>query len=105
MELKELLNGFNDMKTLGKGIHGACSCKCIEVCDVKLNLVTNLDNCIVKFQTYKGLIELWTSVLCLKLVLVEWHCRQCLTGDCNSCGIHTLKLWPFEPKIDKTIHW
>jgi hypothetical protein len=56
MELKELLNGFNNMKTLGKGIHGACSYKCIKVCDVKLNLATNLDNCIVKFQTYKGLI-------------------------------------------------
>jgi hypothetical protein len=105
MELKELLNGFDDMKTLGKGIHGAYSYKCIEVCDVKLNLATNLDNCIVKFQTYKGLIELWTSILCLKLVLIEWHSRQCLMGDCNSCGIHTLKLWPFELKIDKTIHW
>jgi hypothetical protein len=34
MELKELLNGFNDMRTLGKGIDGACSYKCIEVCDV-----------------------------------------------------------------------
>jgi hypothetical protein len=34
MEFKELLNGFNDIRTLGKGIHGTCNCKCVEVCDV-----------------------------------------------------------------------
>ncbi len=93
------------MRTLGKGIHGAYSYKCIEVCDVQLNLATNLDNYTVKFQTYKGLIELWTFILCLKFALAKWHSKQFLMGDYNSCGIHTLKLWPFELEIDRTIHW
>jgi hypothetical protein len=75
MELRELLNGFNDMRTLDKGIHGACSYKCIEVCDFQLNLATSLDNWTIKFKTYKGLIELWTSILCLKFALIEWHFR------------------------------
>jgi hypothetical protein len=34
MELRELLNRFNDMNTQGKGIHDTYSCKCTKVCDV-----------------------------------------------------------------------
>jgi hypothetical protein len=26
-------------------------------------------------------------------------------GDYNNCGVHTLKLWPFELEIDRIIHW
>jgi hypothetical protein len=33
MELKELLNGFNDMRAPGKGIHTNCNYKCTEICD------------------------------------------------------------------------
>jgi hypothetical protein len=33
MELKELSNGFNEIRTIGKGIHGTCNYKCTEVCD------------------------------------------------------------------------
>jgi hypothetical protein len=33
MELKELLNGFNDMKTPGKDNHTNCNYKCIKVGD------------------------------------------------------------------------
>jgi hypothetical protein len=105
MELRELLNGLNDMRTMCKDIHNAYSCKCTEVCDVQLNPTTTLNNCTIEFRTYKGLIELWTSILCLKPTLNEWDFKQCLMGDYNSCGVHTLKLCPFELEIDRTIHW
>jgi hypothetical protein len=75
MELKELLNKFNAMITLSKDIHGIDNGKCIEVCNVQSNLISSLDKCTTKFQIYKGLIELWTSILCPKHALAKWHSR------------------------------
>lgn len=75
MELKELLNKFNGMITLNKGIHGTDNGKCTKVCDVQSNLISSLDKCTTKFQIYKGSIDLWISILCPKHVVVEWHFR------------------------------
>jgi hypothetical protein len=87
MEFKELLNGFHEMRMIGKGIHGTCNYKYIEVCAFQLNPTSSSNMCTVEFQIYKGLIEFWTSVLCPKLILTKWHSRQCLMGECNHCGI------------------
>jgi hypothetical protein len=57
MELKELLNGFNEMKMIDKGIHGTCNYKCTKVCDSQLNPTSSSDMCTTEFQIYKGLTE------------------------------------------------
>jgi hypothetical protein len=104
MEFKKLLNGFNEMRTIGKGIHGTCNYKCIEVCASQLNPTSSFNMCTVEFQIYKGLIEFWTFVLCPKLVLTKWHFRQCLMVECSHCGVHTLKVYLNELETDEIIH-
>jgi hypothetical protein len=37
----------------------------------KLNRISSSDMCTTKLQIYKGLIELWTSVLCPKPTLTK----------------------------------
>lgn len=106
MELKELLNGFNDMRAPGKGIHTNCNYKCTEICDApQSNPTNNSTNQIVEFQIHKGLIELWTSILCPKPTLAEWYSKQRLMSDYNHCGVHILKLYTFELQTNKVIHW
>jgi hypothetical protein len=42
-----------------------------------------------------------------KLVGVEWHKQDYLMGDCLSCGINTLKVYPTEELhcVSKMVQW
>jgi hypothetical protein len=44
--------------------------------------------------TFAGLDDLYSSIICPKLVGDEWQKQNCLMGDCSSCGINTLKVCP-----------
>jgi hypothetical protein len=70
--MKELLQGFNDMQANGKGIHQNCKCSCDDICVVNVGGI-NDDICHAHVYTYKGLIVLWSFILCDKKADVAWH--------------------------------
>jgi hypothetical protein len=49
---------------------------------------------------------LWNSILCPKPKGDDWHKRDCLMGECNLCGIKTLKIYPNEQvQSTQTMQW
>jgi hypothetical protein len=73
VELNELLLALNKMRAGGK------------VC-------THEDGtgCAASNTVYKGLTELWQSIVCSKGEFQEWHDLQCLLGTCGDCGLKLL---------------
>ncbi len=52
--IEELLQGFNDMRISGRGVHDNCLCSCIEIC-----ATTTYDSHVnkhyaIKFQTFNA---------------------------------------------------
>jgi hypothetical protein len=41
-------------------------------------------------HVFKGLTQLWTSIICPRGNLDEWHSKSYLMGDCHICGVETL---------------
>jgi hypothetical protein len=66
-ELKEHLVGLNDIKLDGKGIYDTYMCTCAQVCDTNVDLIS-VDKCNVHHVTYHGLTNLWTAIICMKLI-------------------------------------
>jgi len=54
----------------------------------------SLENCVTFSQFYKGITNLWETIVCPKGELVEWHNKDCLYGQCSSCGIQKFFLFP-----------
>jgi hypothetical protein len=59
VEMVELLQGFNSMKTSNKGIHGKyCGCDC-DVCSNSM-----VGQFTTKQNQFLGLGDMWSSILC-----------------------------------------
>ena len=54
---------------------------------------------------YSSLTSLWESILCKKDDFQMWHKRECLLGECQSCGIKLLKICPWELNSDVLVKW
>lgn len=114
-EIRELLNGLNDIRTSGKGVHGedgTCTCRCSQVCAIPMHscdpppgTVTPASQCLSHLLQFSGVTELWQSLLCAKEPLSPWFKRDCLMGQCDQCGVKNLKLCPVELQSDQTISW
>jgi hypothetical protein len=85
-----MVNGLNDMQINLVGIHATCVCKYLEVCVVNVESTFNCA-CSTHSQIYGGITNLWTSIMCGKYVDSLWHKRECLLGECPTCGIQILK--------------
>jgi hypothetical protein len=81
------------MKTPRIGIHDNCNCSCPKVCKRQQgSACTSISSCGASFHVYHGLTQLWTSIICLKELIVEWHFKKCLMGKCDECGMETFPL-------------
>ncbi len=65
-ELKELLQGCNDMRVDGRGIHNDHTCSCTNICVMNAN-DTHPNICHAIFWTSSSLTTLWMSILCENL--------------------------------------
>ncbi len=88
-EMVELLQGFNNMKTSNKRIHGRyCGCD-YDVCSSSM---------VGKFTTkqnhFLGLRDMWSSILCHVLDSNDWHNPYCLRGRCGDYGLDMLITCP-----------
>jgi hypothetical protein len=61
--------------------------------------------CIVDPSTFKGLIQMWTLVVCSKPNYVLWNDRKCLLGDYCNCGVDTFEVCPEEVQSNKLVSW
>ncbi len=95
-ELKELLQGFNDMRTCGTWIHDNRLCSCIEICALITYNSHSNKHCATKFWTFNGLTTLWTSICCEKELDAMWHHSQCIASECACCGWKLFQLCPWE---------
>jgi hypothetical protein len=59
-------------------------------------------DCNASNTTYERLSDLWKFVLCKKPTFSTWHKRECLLGECVSCGVHRLR---FVCKRCHQMHW
>ncbi len=78
----ELLQGFNNMKTYSKGVHGR---QCVHV--VMMFVLVPLMGNAWKIK--------WSSNLC-HVVDYKWHHPACLKGYCVGYGINMLITHPCE---------
>ncbi len=81
--MKELLGGFNDIITHGKGLHDTCNCNYSDVCTMPSNVKLNVlpIRCNAHHKTYVGLIDLWTSIVCPQPMDAKWHMKECIVGE------------------------
>lgn len=90
--------GLNTLREEKRGLHAqqGCSCRC-DVCSTVSEGASG-DNvgCDAHHSTYKRITLLWEACLCLKSEFDEWHKLSCIMGDCENCGVDTLKLCPQE---------
>jgi hypothetical protein len=78
------------MKGENKRVHGM---QCSDNCEVCANHVDGL--CTTRLTTFEGLIDMWTSTLCL-VGNATFHDPKCLMGKCEQCGIDQLITCPQE---------
>jgi hypothetical protein len=90
-KLKKLLFGVNEMWIVGKGIHTNYTCRCGEVCNAQQIAIVTTNICTISSSIFFGLTTLWTSIVCPKFETSLWHARPCYLGECQNCGIDTLK--------------
>jgi hypothetical protein len=83
-------------------VHLNCSCTCGMVCN---NGAEVLPECAGKTVAYNSLSSLWESILCAKEDYQMFHRRDCLLGECASCGIQLLKTCPLELSSEKLVKW
>ena len=105
-EMAELRQGWNNMRTATKGIHGShCTCQC-EVCvSPQTGESTGEDQrsrCHADLSHFSGLTDLWHSVLC-PLEGDGWHAQSCIKGECERCGVDMLMLCPRERDSEGTL--
>ena len=98
-EMAQLRQGWNNMRTATKGIHGRnCTCQC-EVCVSPQTAESTGEDqpsrCHADLSHFSGLTDLWHSVLC-PLEGDGWHAPSCIKGDCEQCGVDMLMLCPRE---------
>ena len=85
-----------------QGVHLNCSCECDMVCK---NGVDIHGGCSGWNVVYDSLTSLWESILCKKDEYQMWHKRECLLGECQSCGIKLLKICPLELNSEVLVKW
>ncbi len=92
IKLMELKIGFNNMCSKTKGIHANCACNCVDVCcpiDVQ-----DVTKCCASQITFLGSIKPRNSILCPNPSGDDQYKQSWLMGECSSCGINTLKVYP-----------
>ena len=92
VEMEELLYAFTQLR-IKYGIHDKvdCTCQC-EVCLTE----SNVEHCVARVFLYHGLTTISDAVLCPKAPYSTWHSKNCLFGDCLSCGVDILPMCPTE---------
>ncbi len=77
MELDELRMGLNNLQ--GQTNHYS-----------KVRNQHEYEACACCKMFYKGTTSLWEYVVCPKVEFDEWHKKECLYGDCVTCGVEKL---------------
>lgn len=101
VQMSFLKDTLNHMRSRAFGLHDTgCSCVC-NVCSTGNNISRG---CLATDHTFKGVTQMWESVLCPKPADAVFHRAECLLGDCEICGVKKLKLCCLEiAKPDKSI--
>ena len=88
VEMEELRLGFNYMRTKA-ALHSSefCDCQCEDVC-----WTVEGNHCSGHLRTFSGVTDMVDSILCPKKDGSQWHARECVFGDCDSCGVDYLPL-------------
>lgn len=100
-ELSDLKQGVNEFREDSQGVHLDCFCICEMVCNSSLGI----RGCSANTMIYGRLTNLWESILCVKDEYQMWHKRECLLGECLSCGLQLLKICPHEKTSEKLVKW
>jgi hypothetical protein len=105
-ELKELLSGLNDMRSLCRGVHRGCQCLCSVICRRLIeDFVSTSNSCEATKCRFSDVTKLGMSILCPLPPFSAWHKLECLMGTCDSCGIHKLQFCPTELSTNFLIKW
>ncbi len=90
-KMNELRLAFNIMRTRGV-VHEN------QICDYAYGDVCGFDGqpCQTSGKVYKGITQMWETIVCPKNEFDEWHKRICLFGNYSKCGMAILPLCPNE---------
>lgn len=89
VQMSFLKDTLNHMRSRAFGLHDTgCNCEC-SICATGENISRG---CLASQHTFKGVTQMWESVLCPKPADAVFYRRECLMGDCKICGVKRLKL-------------
>jgi hypothetical protein len=103
-EIDELKEGFNGIRSHGKGFHGQCTCSCVEICH-PFGKDSGARKCQAHVYYFKILTKLWSSNLCPTNIFSSFHKRDCLLCSFPICVVKTLKICPFEVTLESLLIW
>jgi hypothetical protein len=63
IEISELKEGLNGMRTQGKGMHGGYTCSCTKICCLLGKNICPPRKCEAHVSCFKRLTSLWSSIL------------------------------------------
>ena len=90
VQMTFLKDALNHMRSRAFGMHDTC-CNCVcNICATSKNISSG--GCLASHRTFKGVTQMWESVLCPKPADAVFHRRECLMGDCKICGVKRLEL-------------
>ncbi len=99
-EISELKEGFNTIKSRGKGINGQCNCDCIEVCHLVKVSTSRLIECQAHLSLFQRLTSLCSAILCPKDGFAMFHQHDCKFSQCENYGVEKLKVCPYKQNLD-----
>jgi hypothetical protein len=104
VEMAKLRQGFNNMRTVTKGIHDKRHYKCCY--DVCLSSIApghySTNSC-----QFFGVTNMWMSILYPMIEDSQWHNSKCLVGHCIECKVDMLITCPKEESLmcSKLMQW
>ena len=95
VQMSFLKDALNHMRSHAFGLHDkGCSCECT-ICATGNGFSMG---CLASQHIFKGVTQLWESVLCPKLPTAVFHRAECLMGHYKICGVNRLELCCLETK-------
>lgn len=105
IEISELKERFNAIRSRGKGTHGQCTCSCTKVCHPFGVDNNHVEECQAHLSYFQRLMALCSTILCPKENFVMFHWHDCLFGSWTNCGVEKLKICLFEKNGDRFVVW
>jgi hypothetical protein len=105
IEISELKEGFNVIRSRGKGVQGQCTCFCTKNCHPVGVDNNHVEECQAHSPYFQRLTALCSAIICPKEDFAMFHRWDYLFGSCADCGVEKLRICLSDHNVYRFVAW